>query len=46
MPANSLVSQVLNDATTEAARRLLDPAECALIVIDIQEKLLPPIFER
>ena len=30
----------------EAARRALDPAECALIVIDIQEKLLPPIFER
>jgi nicotinamidase-related amidase len=32
--------------STEAARRALDPAECALIVIDIQEKLLPPIFER
>jgi len=30
----------------EAARSALDPAECALIVIDIQEKLLPPIFER
>lgn len=30
----------------EAARRALDPTECALIVIDIQEKLLPPIFER
>ncbi len=30
----------------ETARRALDPAECALIVIDIQEKLLPPIFER
>jgi nicotinamidase-related amidase len=30
----------------DAARRSLDPAECALIVIDIQEKLLPPIFER
>ena len=30
----------------EAARRALDPAECALIVIDIQQKLLPPIFER
>jgi nicotinamidase-related amidase len=32
--------------TIEAARRSLDPAECALIVIDIQEKLLPPIFEK
>jgi nicotinamidase-related amidase len=30
----------------EAARRPLDPSECALIVIDIQEKLLPPIFEK
>jgi nicotinamidase-related amidase len=33
-------------ASAEAARRTLDPSECALIVIDIQEKLLPPIFER
>src|SRR5436190_11890744 len=32
--------------STEAARRALDSAECALIVIDIQEKLLPPIFEK
>ena len=32
--------------SAEAARRALDPAECALIVIDIQQKLLPPIFER
>ena len=30
----------------EAARRPLDASECALIVIDIQEKLLPPIFEK
>ena len=29
----------------ESARRALDPAECVLIVIDIQEKLLPPVFE-
>ena len=29
----------------EAARRLLRPEECALAVIDIQEKLLPPIWE-
>ena len=32
--------------SAEAARRALDPAECALIVIDIQEKLLPPIFDK
>jgi nicotinamidase-related amidase len=28
------------------ARRALNPDECALIVIDIQEKLLPPIFQK
>jgi len=31
---------------SEAARRPLRPEECALAVIDIQEKLLPPIFEK
>ena len=31
---------------TEIARRPLDPNQCALIVIDIQEKLLPPIFKK
>jgi nicotinamidase-related amidase len=30
----------------EIARRPLDPDRCALIVIDIQEKLLPPIFAK
>jgi len=30
----------------EMARRPLDPAQCALVVIDIQEKLLPPIFQK
>jgi len=30
----------------EIARRPLVPEHCALIVIDIQEKLLPPIFEK
>jgi len=30
----------------EIARRTLDPAQCALIVIDIQQKLLPPIFQK
>jgi len=28
------------------ARRPLVPEDCALIVIDIQEKLLPPIFQK
>jgi nicotinamidase-related amidase len=30
----------------EIARRPLDPAQCALVVIDVQEKLLPPIFRK
>jgi nicotinamidase-related amidase len=31
---------------TEMARRPLQAEQCALIVIDIQEKLLPPIFQK
>lgn len=31
---------------TEAARRILRPEDCALTVIDIQEKLLSAIFEK
>jgi nicotinamidase-related amidase len=30
----------------EMARRPLVPEQCALIVVDIQEKLLPPIWEK
>jgi nicotinamidase-related amidase len=30
----------------EAARRPLRPEDCALAVIDIQEKLLPPIWQK
>jgi nicotinamidase-related amidase len=30
----------------EMARRPLEVDQCALIVVDIQEKLLPPIFEK
>lgn len=39
------VTALTNDYA-EIARRALDPAHCALIVIDIQEKLLPPIFQK
>ena len=42
---SSLLSIVAPD-TTEGARKLLDATECALIVVDIQEKLLPPIFNK
>lgn len=31
---------------TDIARRPLLPEQCALLVIDIQEKLLPPIFNK
>ena len=31
---------------TETARHRLDPRRSALVVIDIQEKLLPPIYEK
>lgn len=32
--------------SAEIARRPLEADQCALIVIDIQEKLLPPVFEK
>ena len=31
---------------TEVARRPLEAEQCALIVVDIQQKLLPPIFHK
>jgi nicotinamidase-related amidase len=31
---------------TEIARRPLEADQCALLVVDIQEKLLPPIFQK
>lgn len=32
--------------SAEMARRALEPEQCALIVVDIQQKLLPPIWEK
>ena len=45
------MATILDNAVTafdyaEMARRPLNSEQCALIVIDIQEKLLPPIFQR
>jgi nicotinamidase-related amidase len=45
------MATILDSAATtpdyaEMARRPLVPEQCALVVIDIQEKLLPPIFQR
>jgi nicotinamidase-related amidase len=44
----SLISSVAGESTdyAEIVRRPLDPKQCALIVIDIQENLLPPIFRK
>ena len=39
------VTQLTTDST-EIARRALEANQCALLVIDIQEKLLPPIFQK
>jgi nicotinamidase-related amidase len=34
------------DDYAEVARKALEVDQCALVVVDIQEKLLPPIFEK
>ena len=36
----------LSGDPTEVARRPLEAAHCALVVVDIQQKLLPPIFNK
>ena len=44
------MSSILEEAhfahATEVAARPLEAAQCALIVVDIQQKLLPPIFNK
>ena len=44
----TMLGSVTSEMTgyAEVARRPLVPERCALIVVDIQEKLLPPIFEK
>ena len=44
--ATELTPISLSPEMTEIARRPLEVDQCALIVIDIQEKLLPPIFQK
>ena len=44
--ATTLGSAVSFEDAAEIARRPLEAENCALLVIDIQEKLLPPIHER
>ena len=40
------MTTTLHDVEVPAARRTLQPEECVLVVVDIQEKLLPPIFNK
>ena len=44
MPTGSI--SALAADSSEIACRVVKAEECALIVVDIQEKLLPPIFEK
>jgi nicotinamidase-related amidase len=43
-----MIAAFENDSAAYAAmaRRTLEPDQCALLVVDIQEKLLPPIFQK
>ncbi|HEY7099278.1 MAG TPA: hydrolase [Terriglobales bacterium] len=42
----SVISDKTSANFSDVARQLLEPDQAALVVVDIQEKLLPPIFER
>src|SRR5579863_6082509 len=44
--ATDIIPVSLSGEAAESARRPLAVDQCALIVIDIQEKLLPPIFQK
>ena len=43
---STLATAAFPAETTDIARRPLEVDQCALIVVDIQEKLLPPIFNK
>ncbi len=40
-----VISEFTSDRA-ESARRPLDPQQCTLLVVDMQERLLPPIFQK
>jgi nicotinamidase-related amidase len=48
MPSSETLHQsnLTGTSYAEMARRPLEPEQCALVVVDIQEKLLPPIWEK
>jgi nicotinamidase-related amidase len=43
---SSLGTAAFPTGTADVARQLLQADQCALVVVDIQEKLLPPIFNK
>ncbi|MGB8769089.1 MAG: hydrolase [Candidatus Korobacteraceae bacterium] len=43
---SSVMNAVTSNDVTEVARRPLESEHCALIVVDIQQKLLPPVFNK
>ena len=43
---SSVGTAAFSTDTADVARQLLQAEQCALLVVDIQEKLLPPIFDR
>jgi nicotinamidase-related amidase len=44
--ASTMEHRIANSEYAEIARRPLEAEQCALVVIDIQQKLLPPIFDK
>lgn len=44
--ASTLATATFSTDTAEVARRPLEADHCALVVVDIQQKLLPPIFNN
>src|SRR6266513_2951704 len=44
--ATAMEPATITSDYAEMARRPLAAEQCALVVIDIQEKLLPPIFQK
>jgi nicotinamidase-related amidase len=52
MPGSEILAAAFPASSTtqpdyaEMARRSIEPEQCALIVVDMQEKLLPPIWEK
>jgi nicotinamidase-related amidase len=46
MSSSTIGAVELSGDATEVARRPLESNRCALVVVDIQEKLLPPIFNK